>query len=90
MLDGFSTFAFGPFRLFDAERRLEKSGKPVRLGGRALDKNNQKVERTAAETHGFAVLVEAAFRREQAEGAERERREPAVEHPGPFAGGIAL
>ncbi|GGF37480.1 transcriptional regulator [Aliidongia dinghuensis] len=38
MLDGsFSTFAFGPFRLFAAERRLEKDGKPVRLGGRALD-----------------------------------------------------
>ncbi len=38
MLDGgSSTFAFGPFRLFAAERRLEKDGKPVRLGGRALD-----------------------------------------------------
>ena len=29
--------AFGPFRLFPAERRLEKEGRPVRLGGRALD-----------------------------------------------------
>ena len=28
---------FGPFRLFPAERRLEKEGRPVRLGGRALD-----------------------------------------------------
>jgi predicted ATPase/DNA-binding winged helix-turn-helix (wHTH) protein len=38
MLDGgSSTFAFGPFRLFDVERRLEKDGEPVRLGGRALD-----------------------------------------------------
>jgi predicted ATPase/DNA-binding winged helix-turn-helix (wHTH) protein len=38
MLDGSSpAFAFGPFRLFAAERRLEKDGKPVRLGGRALD-----------------------------------------------------
>jgi DNA-binding winged helix-turn-helix (wHTH) protein len=38
MLDGrSSTLAFGPFRLFTAERRLEKDGKPVRLGGRALD-----------------------------------------------------
>ncbi len=38
MLDGgSSTFAFGPFRLFTAERRLEKDGEPVRLGGRALD-----------------------------------------------------
>jgi DNA-binding winged helix-turn-helix (wHTH) protein len=37
MLDGSSpAFAFGPFRLFAAERRLEKDGKPVRLGGRAL------------------------------------------------------
>ena len=38
MLDGsLTTFAFGPFRLFAAERRLEKDGKPVRLGSRALD-----------------------------------------------------
>jgi predicted ATPase/DNA-binding winged helix-turn-helix (wHTH) protein len=38
MLDGVpSTFAFGAFHLFAAERRLEKNGKPVRLGGRALD-----------------------------------------------------
>jgi predicted ATPase/DNA-binding winged helix-turn-helix (wHTH) protein len=29
--------AFGPFRLFPAERRLEREGSPVRLGGRALD-----------------------------------------------------
>jgi DNA-binding winged helix-turn-helix (wHTH) protein len=29
--------AFGPFRLWPAERRLEKSGDPVPLGGRALD-----------------------------------------------------
>ena len=38
MLDGRSSaFAFGSFRLFAVERRLEKDGKPVRLGGRALD-----------------------------------------------------
>ncbi|GLS22961.1 transcriptional regulator [Labrys miyagiensis] len=38
MPDGrLTTFAFGPFRLFAAERRLEKDGKPVRLGSRALD-----------------------------------------------------
>jgi predicted ATPase/DNA-binding winged helix-turn-helix (wHTH) protein len=38
MFDGeSSTFAFGPFRLFAAERRLEQDGTPVRLGGRALD-----------------------------------------------------
>jgi predicted ATPase/DNA-binding winged helix-turn-helix (wHTH) protein len=29
--------AFGPFRFFPAERRLEREGQPVRLGGRALD-----------------------------------------------------
>jgi len=29
--------AFGPFRLAPAERRLERGGKAVRLGGRALD-----------------------------------------------------
>ena len=32
-----SVIAFGPFRLFPAERRLERDGSPVRLGGRALD-----------------------------------------------------
>src|ERR1700758_3930106 len=46
MLNGsFSTFAFGPFRLLAAERRLEKDGKPVRLGGRALDLLIALVER---------------------------------------------
>ena len=29
--------AFGPFQLFPAERRLERDGNAVRLGGRALD-----------------------------------------------------
>lgn len=29
--------SFGPFQLFPAERRLERDGAPVRLGGRALD-----------------------------------------------------
>src|ERR1700720_1295030 len=29
--------SFGPFRLFPAERLLEKDGVPVHLGGRALD-----------------------------------------------------
>jgi DNA-binding winged helix-turn-helix (wHTH) protein len=28
---------FGPFRLFAAERLLEKAGERLRLGGRALD-----------------------------------------------------
>src|SRR5260370_29683042 len=29
--------SFGPFRLFMAERLLEKAGEPLVLGGRALD-----------------------------------------------------
>ena len=32
-----SVIAFGPFRLLPAERRLEREGSPVHLGGRALD-----------------------------------------------------
>jgi len=32
-----SAFVFGPFRLFPAERRLEREGNTVHLGGRALD-----------------------------------------------------
>src|SRR5579859_7269817 len=28
---------FGPFRLFVAERRIERSGEPLELGGRAMD-----------------------------------------------------
>jgi predicted ATPase/DNA-binding winged helix-turn-helix (wHTH) protein len=31
------TFAFGPFRLLPAQRTLLEGGKPVRIGGRALD-----------------------------------------------------
>src|SRR5580698_2442923 len=31
------TFAFGPFRLFPAQRTLLEDGKAVRLGSRALD-----------------------------------------------------
>jgi DNA-binding winged helix-turn-helix (wHTH) protein len=34
---GGESVAFGPFRLWPAERRLEKTGCPVALGGRALD-----------------------------------------------------
>src|SRR3979409_694483 len=29
--------AFGPFRLFTAERLIERSGEPLELGGRAMD-----------------------------------------------------
>jgi len=32
-----SVVSFGPYRLFPAERLIEKSGVPVHLGGRALD-----------------------------------------------------
>ncbi len=32
-----SVYAFGPFRLHPAERRLEKEARPVRLGSRAFD-----------------------------------------------------
>jgi predicted ATPase/DNA-binding winged helix-turn-helix (wHTH) protein len=35
--NGNPVIAFGPFRLFPAERRLEREGSAVRLGGRALD-----------------------------------------------------
>jgi DNA-binding winged helix-turn-helix (wHTH) protein len=32
-----SVLAFGPFRLFPAERRVERESSPVPVGGRALD-----------------------------------------------------
>src|SRR5580658_9170882 len=32
-----SVISFGPFRLFPAERLIEKDGVPIHLGGRALD-----------------------------------------------------
>lgn len=35
--DDARVIAFGPFRLFPAERRLERDGRTVRLGGRALE-----------------------------------------------------
>lgn len=37
--------SFGPFRLFSAERLLEKAGEPLQLGGRALDILMALVER---------------------------------------------
>jgi predicted ATPase/DNA-binding winged helix-turn-helix (wHTH) protein len=62
MLDGsFSTFAFGPFRLLAAERRLEKNGKPVRLGGRALDLLIALVER-AGEVVSNRDILERVWR----------------------------
>ncbi|WP_428485662.1 ATP-binding protein [Rhodopila sp.] len=62
MLDGgSSTFAFGPFRLFAAERRLENDGKPVRLGGRALDLLIVLVER-AGEVVSNRDILESVWR----------------------------
>ncbi len=53
--------AFGPFRFFPAERRLEREGKPVRLGGRALDLLIVLVER-AGEVVPNRTLIEAVWR----------------------------
>ncbi|MBL6615737.1 MAG: winged helix-turn-helix domain-containing protein [Reyranella sp.] len=62
MLDGsLSTFAFGPFRLFAAERRLEKGGKPVRLGSRALDLLLVLVER-AGEIVSNREILDSVWR----------------------------
>lgn len=62
MLDGeSSTFAFGPFRLFAAERRLENNGEPVRLGGRALDLLTVLVER-AGEVVSNREILEQVWR----------------------------
>jgi predicted ATPase/DNA-binding winged helix-turn-helix (wHTH) protein len=52
-----SVLAFGPFRLFPAERRLEKEGSPVRLGGRALDLLIVLVERTGEIVPNRALLA---------------------------------
>src|SRR5579862_7514106 len=52
-----SVLAFGPFRLFSAERRLEKEGSPVRLGGRALDLLVVLVERTGEIVPNRALLA---------------------------------
>src|ERR1700722_11392342 len=35
--NGQSVVAFGPFRLFPAERLIERSGERLQLGGRAMD-----------------------------------------------------
>src|SRR5882762_1116331 len=40
--------SFGPFRLFAAERLLEKADQPLQLGGRALDILIALVERAGA------------------------------------------
>jgi predicted ATPase/DNA-binding winged helix-turn-helix (wHTH) protein len=51
-----SAIAFGPFRLFPAERRLERDGRPVRLGGRALDLLIVLVERGGEVVPNSALL----------------------------------
>ncbi|MBW4093206.1 MAG: hypothetical protein HIU82_19210, partial [Proteobacteria bacterium] len=52
-----SVLAFGPFRLFPAERRLEKDGNPVRLGGRGLDLLIVLVERAGEVVPGQELLA---------------------------------
>jgi predicted ATPase/DNA-binding winged helix-turn-helix (wHTH) protein len=62
MLHGkFSTFMFGPFRLFTAERRLEKDGERVHLGGRPLDLLILLVER-AGEVVPNRDILESVWR----------------------------
>jgi predicted ATPase/DNA-binding winged helix-turn-helix (wHTH) protein len=62
MPDGNSrVFAFGPFRLLPAERRLEKDGRPLRVGGRALDLLIVLVER-AGEVVPKHKLLEEVWR----------------------------
>jgi predicted ATPase/DNA-binding winged helix-turn-helix (wHTH) protein len=58
---GNPVLAFGPFCLFPAERRLEREGKPVRLGGRALDLLIVLVER-AGEVVSNRALLEGVWR----------------------------
>jgi predicted ATPase/DNA-binding winged helix-turn-helix (wHTH) protein len=55
-----SVLVFGPFRLFPAQRRLEKDGKPLRLGGRALDILTVLAER-AGEVVSNRVLLESVW-----------------------------
>ena len=62
MLDAESpVIAFGPFRLFPTERRLERDGAPVPLGGRALDLLVYLVER-AGEVVPNRDLMQAVWR----------------------------
>jgi hypothetical protein len=46
----------------------------------ALDKNDEKVESPAAQTHGASISLQSAFCREEKEWAECEHRVPAVGH----------
>lgn len=54
-------YAFGPFRLLPEERRLERDGRPVRLGGRAFDLLTVLVGR-AGEVVPGRMLLEAVWR----------------------------
>src|SRR5208282_795652 len=56
-----SEFAFRPFRLLPAERRLEKNGQLVRLGGRAFDLLTILVDH-AGEVIPSRVLLEYVWR----------------------------
>src|SRR5215469_13946208 len=53
-------FAFGPFRLIPAQRMLSEDGKPVRLGGRALDILAALAQR-AGETISKEELIAGAW-----------------------------
>src|ERR1700687_4586187 len=55
-----SVLVFGPFRLFPAQRRLKKNGKPLRLGGRALDILTVLAER-AGEVVSNRALLESVW-----------------------------
>jgi predicted ATPase/DNA-binding winged helix-turn-helix (wHTH) protein len=55
-----SALVFGPFRLFPAQRRLEKDGKPLRVGGRALDILTVLAER-AGEVVSNRALLESVW-----------------------------
>ena len=46
----------------------------------ALDKDDEKVESPAAETHGASLPLQSAFCREETERAECEHSVPVVEH----------
>ena len=58
--DGDTAIAFGPFRLFSAQRLLLEGGKPVRLGGRAFDILTALVE-SAGEVVGKEELIARAW-----------------------------
>ena len=50
----------------------------------ALDEENEKIERAAAEANTLPPFFKPAFRGEEAEGAEYESRIPSFGHRQPF------